>query len=154
MIETDAKSVYELNLDFEVIKHTGDIPFENIEDAREFISNYTHYEKYGFGRWAVIRISDDAFLGWCGLKFTPELNEYDIGYRLHKKYWGVGYATEAARACLEWGFQNIDTNVIIGRAMSKNIASYRVLEKIGLKYCETRTQGNDSLLIYKIRKGA
>lgn len=153
MVETDAQSVYELNRDPKVIKHTGDIPFKNTEDARKFLIDYNHYEKYGFGRWAVIRMTDQAFLGWCGLKYTPELNEYDIGYRFYKKYWGMGYATEAAQACIEWGFQNIDTDIIIGRTMPENIASFKVLEKVGLKYYETRLENNGQLLVYKIRKG-
>ena len=49
------------------------------------ISGIYHYEKYDFGRWAVIDKENDAFLGWCGLKFTPELAEYDIGFRFFKK---------------------------------------------------------------------
>lgn len=153
MIKIDAQSLYELNLDPDVIKYTGDVSFKNIEDAKAFLVGYNHYDKYGFGRWAVIRKSDNAFLGWCGLKFTPELKEYDIGFRLHKKYWGMGYATEAARSCIEWGFKNIETYEIVGRAMSANKASYHVLEKIGLKYDETRMEGNIELLIYRIRKG-
>jgi ribosomal-protein-alanine N-acetyltransferase len=51
----DAQLAYDLNLNPEVIKYTGDVPFKNIEEARSFIIDYDHYSKYGFGRWAVIR---------------------------------------------------------------------------------------------------
>jgi len=152
MMATDAQSLYKLNLDPDVIKYTGDVSFKNIEDAKAFLADYDHYDKYGCGRWAVIRKSDSAFLGWCGLKFTPELKEYDIGFRFHKKFWNMGYATEAASACIEWGFRNIETYEIVGRALSANKASYHVLEKIGLKFHETRIEGENELLIYKIRK--
>ena len=70
----DASSFYELNLDSEVIKYTGDKAFESVEQAMEFLSQYTHYAKYGYGRWAI-RDKEGNYLGWCGLKFSPELNE-------------------------------------------------------------------------------
>jgi len=59
----DAQLAYELNLDEEVIRYTGDGPFESVEEARDFLSKYDHYQKYGFGRWGVIRKSDNEFLG-------------------------------------------------------------------------------------------
>jgi RimJ/RimL family protein N-acetyltransferase len=61
----------------------------------------------------------DAYLGWCGLKFLDDLQETDIGYRFHKKYWGRGYATESAAACLKYGFEKLNLKKIIGRAMKK-----------------------------------
>lgn len=76
----DAKSFYLLNLDDDVIKYTGDKAFKNIESAKEFLQNYNNYKKYGFGRWAVISKENKQFLCWCGLKFSEELNEYDIGF--------------------------------------------------------------------------
>ena len=151
MILSDAKSAYELNLDPDVIKHTGDVSFKSIEEAKRFLIDYDHYKKYGFGRWAVVRKSDDEFLGWCGIKFIPELDEYDIGFRFFQKYWGMGYATEAAKASIYWAFQNIDTNEILGRAMPNNIASFKVLEKIGLKYVKTIIEKHGQLLIFSIR---
>lgn len=101
----DAENIYLLNLDSEVIQYTGDDAFESIESAEKFISSYNHYSKYDFGRWAVIGKNNHTFLGWCGLKYTPETDEYDIGFRFHKKYWNQGYATEAALACIALGFE-------------------------------------------------
>jgi RimJ/RimL family protein N-acetyltransferase len=94
----DAKSFYLLNLDPEVIKYTGDDSFINIEEAEKFLLNYDHCRKHGFGRWAVMRKTDNTFLGWCGLKYIEDIDEYDIGFRFFKKYWGYGYATESAKA--------------------------------------------------------
>ena len=61
--KSDAENLFLLNLDPEVIQFTGDISFENIPDAQRFLANYDHYEKYDFGRWAVIEKSSDEFLG-------------------------------------------------------------------------------------------
>lgn len=146
----DAENAYLLNLDPEVIQYTGDESFESVEKAREFLAGYDHYEKYGFGRWAVIRKEDDAFLGWCGLKYVAEHDEYDVGYRLFKKYWNQGYATEAAKACLEYGFESLGMKTIVGRVMHANVASIRVLEKIGLTYWKDFDFDGEEGMVFKI----
>jgi RimJ/RimL family protein N-acetyltransferase len=130
----DAESFYLLNNDPEVLQFTGDKPFADVAAARVFLEGYDQYQKYGVGRWAVIRKEDSVFLGWCGLKYTPETNEYDIGFRFFKCFWNQGYATEAAKACLDYGFTVLGLNVIIGRAMKENIASIKVLRKIGMTF--------------------
>jgi RimJ/RimL family protein N-acetyltransferase len=127
----DAKDLYLLNLNPDVLKFTGDKPFADIQESEKFILNYEHYRIYGFGRWAVINKLDQQFLGWCGLKYTPEFNEYDIGFRFFQAYWNMGYATESATACIKTGFSQFGMNRIIGRAMKENTASIRVLEKLG-----------------------
>ncbi|QEE48981.1 GNAT family N-acetyltransferase [Flavobacterium alkalisoli] len=135
----DAYYFYLLNEDTEVLQYTGDIPFENLEAAKQFLAEYDQYKRYGLGRWAVIRKDDNAFLGWCGLKYSSDKNEYDIGFRFFRHYWNMGYATEAAKKCIEVGFNKFRIPIIIGRVMKNNSSSIRVLEKIGL----TRTKDYD-----------
>ncbi len=128
----DAENFYLLNLDFEVVKYTGDVSFSSIAEAKSFLENYNQYKKFGYGRWAVIEKTTNDFLGWCGLKYLPDLDETDLGYRFFKKYWNQGYATETARACIDYGFTELHLSKIIGRSMKANISSIKVLEKIGL----------------------
>ena len=131
----DAPYFFELNEDPKVVQYTGDLPFASLEEARRFLQGYDQYEKYGYGRWPVLRkITVPTWIGWCGLKYIPELDETDIGFRFFRRYWGQGYATEAARACLDYGFRQLELQRIVGRAMKDNIASVRVLEKIGLEF--------------------
>ena len=132
----DAFNFFNLNADQDVIKYTGDPPFNNQQAAYEFLSNYqkNNYDKYNYGRWAVILTETKEWLGWCGLKYSAEKKETDIGYRFYKKYWGDGYATESAKACLDYGFQTLRINRIVGRAMKDNIGSINVLKKIGMQY--------------------
>jgi len=146
----DAETAYQLNSDPEVIKFTGDESFESIDDARNFLEKYDHYKKYGFGRWAVINKTNDEFLGWCGLKYTVEFDEFDIGFRLFKKNWNKGFTTEAAKACLDLGFSKFKMETIVGRAMKANIASIKVLEKIGLVYYKDYDFDGQAGVIYKI----
>jgi RimJ/RimL family protein N-acetyltransferase len=128
----DAKYFYDLNSDHQVIKYTGDIAFENIAEAKSFLENYNQYKLYGFGRWAVIDKSNGDFLGWCGLKYSSDLDEVDIGFRFFRKYWNQGFATETAKACIDYGFNHLQLKKIVGRAMEINLASVRVLERIGM----------------------
>lgn len=145
----DAENFYLLNEDKDVLKYTGDKRFKNIEEAAEFLKNYDQYKKYGFGRWAVISKHNNAFLGWCGLKFSPELNETDIGFRFFKKYWNKGYASEAAKACLKIGSEKFNQKSIIGRAMKQNKPSVRVLEKLGLVFHKSFSFDGQEGVIYK-----
>lgn len=130
----DALIAYELNADPQVIQYTGDEAFDDVATARQFLTQYDHYRRYGFGRWGVIRRDDEAFLGWCGLKYTAEEDEFDIGFRFFRSYWNQAYATETAKACLHLGFMQFNMPIIVGRVMAANRASIRVLEKIGLQY--------------------
>lgn len=152
MTVEDAENAYLLNLDPEVIQYTGDDSFESIEAVRQFLTNYRHYDQYDFGRWAVVAKDSDEFLGWCGLKYTPELDEYDIGFRFFKKHWNKGYATEAAQACLDLGFNHYKLTTIVGRARKDNIGSIRVLEKIGLNYVGDFDFDGNIGVIYAIKR--
>jgi len=152
MTSDDAEHAFRLNSDPEVVRHTGDGPFASVEAAREFLAAYQDYKLHGFGRWAVVRRSDSVWLGWCGLKRHAN-GDVDLGYRLLREYWGQGYATEAGRACLQLGFGRFELETIIGRVARENIASVRVLEKLGMRYWKTDVCEHDpAALIYRIER--
>lgn len=149
----DAESAYLLNLDPEVIRYTGDVAFSSIDEAENFLSAYDQYKKYDVGRLAVIDKTSNEFLGWCGLKFDEEVNEYDIGFRFFRRYWNQGFATETAYANLQFGFEMGKIETIVGRVMKENIASIKVLEKIGLKLVsEKKFDAHDGLLFQLSKK--
>lgn len=131
---SDAEKFYQLNLNPNVIRYTGNSAFKNTEEAFLFLENYQDYKQNGYGRWAVIEKSNDEFIGWCGLKYDKGLAETDIGFRFFETHWNKGYATESAKACITYGFQKLHLKRIIGRAMTENAASIKVLEKIGLTF--------------------
>jgi RimJ/RimL family protein N-acetyltransferase len=134
----DAELVYTLNSDPEVTRYTGD-PIRDIAQAREVIEQklIPQYVLQKMGRFAVLVKPTHEFIGWCGLKFRPERNEIDLGYRFMRSAWGKGYATEAARACLDHGFQTLEVRRVVGHSMPDNIASIRVLENCGMRFvCE------------------
>lgn len=149
----DAEQFYQLNLNPNVIKYTGNSAFANVGEAVSFLENYQDYKQNGYGRWAVIDKSNNEFLGWCGLKYDKDLDETDIGFRFFEQQWNKGYATESAKACLEYGLDVLDLQAIVGRAMQENKASVKVLEKIGLAFEKTFDfDPNHKGVIYKINK--
>ncbi|MCX8532385.1 GNAT family N-acetyltransferase [Chryseobacterium luquanense] len=148
---SDAKIFYELNLNPNVIKYTGNSAFKDIDEAKDFLKNYSDYQRNGYGRWAVIDKSTNQFLGWCGLKYDENLNETDIGFRFFEHFWNLGFATESAKACIDYGFNELNLNTIVGRAMKENTASIKVLEKIGLSYEKNFDFDGKDGVIYRIK---
>lgn len=148
-LPSDAIGMYTLNADPEVIQYTGDVPFSSIQDAQVFIDSYDHYDQHGYGRWTCL-LRDQTYIGWCGLKYHQS-QPVDIGFRFLREYWGQGYATEAARASLEYGFTSLDLTEIMGRADQDNLASVRVLQKIGMTFWKVGSTGHISnAVFYKI----
>ena len=129
----DAENMFLLNQDPEVIRYTGDSAFQSIEDAGQFIARYRNYESHGYGRYSVFTNDQNEYVGWCGLNFNEDTRETDVGFRLLKNQWGKGYATEAAVACIGFGFE-LGLKKIIGRSAKENRASVRVLNKIGMQF--------------------
>ena len=131
----DAELIWQLNLDPEVTRFTHD-PISNIDHAKEVLEKtiLPQYALYNHGRWAVHIKNDLQFIGWCGLIFRSELNEIDLGYRFMKAFWGQGFATEAAFASIQYGFEQPHLQRIVGRVEPGNIGSIKVLENCGMKY--------------------
>lgn len=145
--ENDAQIIYELNLDPEVIKFTHDA-ITDLDHAKTILREVIlpQYALNNFGRWAVHLRHNLKFIGWCGLKYRAGRNEVDLGYRFMKKYWGNGYATEAAFSCIKYGFEKLNLPVITGRSEPGNFASINVLEKSGMVF-----ENFDIMDGYKVR---
>ncbi len=98
----------------------------------------SHWETHNFGWWAVEPRadgqSDHTLIGWNGLQYLPETQEVEVGYLLSKAYWRQGLTTEAGRASLTYGFETLGLKTIIAVVHPENIASQRVIEKLGLTY--------------------
>lgn len=153
LIPGDAMHFFSLNADPEVLRYTGDEPFASVAAAETFLWNYPDYQRNGFGRWAVLDREAGEFLGWCGPKRNEE-GLVDLGFRFYRKYWGKGYATEAARASVAYGFEQLGISEIIGRAAIDNRASIRVLEKVGMKFWkEDRCEGIERAVYYRVKRG-
>lgn len=104
------------------------------EAERSLESILGHWRKHGFGIWAVTDKEEGSILGRCGLNSITETSGVEVDFVIARRFWGKGYATEAARAALAFGFNILELDRIIGLAKPDNIASRRVIEKIGMRY--------------------
>lgn len=132
-----------------------DIPFSTDEAKSKWWieRQLTRYKENRFGLQAIIHKQTGDFVGQCGLLIqeVDGKEEIEIGYDIFKKYWGQGYASEAAKMFIEYAFQNNLTNSIIAIINSKNVRAQRVAEKVGLTM-ENETQWSDiNVKIFRVR---
>lgn len=99
--------------------------------VRRFVD---HWQARGFGVWAVRDRASGAFLGQCGLNTIDDTGEVEALWALARPAWGRGLATEAAGAALEWAFATAALPAVIAIAAPENIASQRVMQKVGMRY--------------------
>lgn len=138
--EQDEDALFELDSDPEVHNYLGNKPIQNKEQIRLVIAFIRQqYEDNGIGRWAVEDKSTGQFIGWAGLKFfRDEVNGhsdfYELGYRFMKKHWGKGYATESAKASVDYGFSELKLKEIFAMTDINNQASKKVLIKTGFEH--------------------
>jgi [ribosomal protein S5]-alanine N-acetyltransferase len=131
--ETDADALFALHSSAHVLRYWDSPPWTDPARAQRFLAVCRQVADEGTGaRLAMDRVSDGAFLGWCGLsRWNPDYRSASLGYCLDAAAWGQGYATEAARALLQWAFDTLDLNRVQAETDTRNGASARVLEKLG-----------------------
>jgi RimJ/RimL family protein N-acetyltransferase len=107
------------------------------EQSEQQVSEFVrHWEERGLGLWAVEEKSSGAFIGFIGLLYHEDWSEgehrTEVGWRLARPFWGRGLATEGAMASLRYGFEELSLDCIISIAVPENLASRRVMEKLGM----------------------
>lgn len=147
----DADAIFSMRRDADIMR------FIREPQSREETVNWlklvsSHWEDEKIGFCAVVEKSSDKIIGWCGLWRLKETSEPEVGYAIAKEFWGKGYATEAARRFLEYGFNELNFNEIVAVARPENIASRRVMEKLGMRYDYTGEFYEKRLVHYSIKK--
>ena len=118
-------------------------PLDRSESDALFGRIVEHFDRHGFGLWAVEAPGVADFIGFVGLSvptfrahFTPCV---EVGWRLAYEYWGRGYATEGARAAVTFGFDKLGLDEIVSFTVPANVRSRRVMERLGI----TRSAADD-----------
>lgn len=123
------------------------------EESEKSLRNILdHWNKFGFGIWAITDKANNVLLGRCGLNTITETSEVEIDFVIAPDYWRKGYATEAAEAVLKYGFENLKLNRVIALAKPENTASRRVIEKIGMQYVKEAQYWGITCAYYAISK--
>jgi len=138
-VPEDVVPLAEINADPEVMKYIGNGRVHSFGETAEGIARAVReWDKRGYGMVSVDRRDTGEFIGWVALTeplFLPEvLPAIEIGWRLARRHWGQGFATEAARAVLRFGFESCGFDPILSIRQVGNDASRRVMEKLGLHF--------------------
>lgn len=133
----DAADVYEYASDRLVAKHVFWAPHASLNATMEFLDRHIKAAQNGeLSSWAVEHRADRKMIGTCGFAWwRPEHGKAEIAYAVSRKYWNQGLASEAAAACIDYGFGTMGLNRIEARCMPENTASERVMQKCGMR-CE------------------
>lgn len=142
--EDDLHLLYSLHSDPEIMSFIGKGARSKEETMQHLLNIINHQNKYGYSSWLVHERKTGDFVGRIGLvhvgtiitiqQDTTTEKPVEIGYVVSRAHWGKGYATEVAYACLEWGFSNTDLQEIVAKTNVDNLASQRILQKIGMTF--------------------
>ena len=133
--DADADGLFALHSSAYVLRYWDAPPWVDRGRAERFITACRQLAEEGSGvRLAVERASDGTFIGWCSLnRWNPDHRSASLGYCFDDAAWGQGYATEAAGVLLRWAFDTLDLNRVQAETDTRNVASARVLEKLGFQ---------------------
>jgi RimJ/RimL family protein N-acetyltransferase len=138
--ESDLQPMFEINQDPKVMGYFPSL--QDLQTTKNFIAKISkHYDKYGYSLYVVELKATGEMIGFVGLLHrtkaefdAPFMPATEIGWRLSSKHWNKGYATEAARAVLEYGFTQLGLDEIVSFTVVNNKPSRRVMEKIGFHH--------------------
>jgi ribosomal-protein-alanine N-acetyltransferase len=151
----DAPHLQALYSSPEVLRYLPPFPPISLEQAARAIERRVKMEaELGYAPFMIVRKDGDEFIGSGGVVPVKETSDVEIAYHFLPSAWGKGYATEAATAILAFGFENARLNEIIGLAYPDNVASWRVLEKVGMRFVGTANYyGIEGLKKYLASRG-
>ena len=135
---SDFDNLLALRTDADVMQYIGNGSVQTREQVKEFLDNAKPYlDKYGLAFYSVFEKDTGNFVGQAGLfhlGFNVNQPEIELAYRLHKKFWHQGYATEIAKSLIEYGFSKLSLQKIIAIVHPENERSRKIMQKIGMTY--------------------
>jgi RimJ/RimL family protein N-acetyltransferase len=154
--QDDLDGLSRIYADADVMRYLSGHPLTREETAGWLNYFLAGWADYGFGWWAVVLKESGELIGHCGLQFIHVTPEVEVTYGLAKAYWRMGLASEAARACLRYGFERLKLDRIYALADPGNIGSHRVMQRVGMKYDKTEYYKDDlyegDLIYYAISR--
>lgn len=134
-----------------VAKSLSPTGFLTLEQTAHLLSRrLDHWQKHGFGVWALVHQQNQQLMGHCGLHYLGNTSEVELTYAINPFYWGQGFATEAAKAVLQWGFDTLRLKQIVAVTAPDNVASRRVMQKLGMKYEKNIQYGGAEVVYYTV----
>jgi len=147
----DVDEIHRIWIDPGVRKFLWDDEAIPREQAASVIADsHAHFESTGYGLWAVRQKGEEPILGFCGYWFFHDPPELELLYGIATEEWGGGLATEAARAMIRYGFEELGLPRIQASTDAQNLASVRVMEKCGMTFVRRETTNGLDTIYYAI----
>ena len=146
----DVEALFEICRDAEVMLHIGmGKPYQIVDDAYSFLNWAVSYQEDNeFCRWAIMEKASQRIIGSCGFARLENGGEIELGYLIARQMWGKGYATEAAAACLKYGFEELGFSAVVALTDPEHAASQRIVEKLGFICRGIENDGGESNAVY------
>lgn len=149
----DLDALSHITGDAEVMKYLGTSgPRTREKTSNTIDAILRHWNQHGFGIWALDHLADRRLIGWCGLQMLEKTPEVEVAYLLAQAYWNQGLASEAASAAIEYGLNELKLDRIVAIARPENVGSYRVMEKVGMRYERDAHFYNVDVVYYAIER--
>jgi RimJ/RimL family protein N-acetyltransferase len=151
----DAALLHTMYRDPTTLEYIASDPPRAIEDTLAGIARRNaHQEQYGFALWSVVERASGSVVGECGLQMLEGGPDVELGYKLARGARGRGYATEASSAWIERGFGEIGLDRIVAVAWPDNVASRRVMEKVGMTLVGPGRHYGHETVLYELTPAA
>ena len=150
----DTEAVHAYRRDPEVMRFAGG-PDRTLEDTRRTIEAYCRHQRmYGFSKWAVLMKGTGELVGDSGLLAMNDVPEFELGYRLAKRFWSLGLATECGQAWLRAAFHRLDLERVLAYCDERHEASIRVMRKLGMEFDRMARIGGVDCCVHRIERGS
>jgi RimJ/RimL family protein N-acetyltransferase len=147
--DDDLDTVARWNADALFMRHMGRPPMTRAESAAASRRHEAHWDEHGFGLFAVDDRATGTLVGRAGVQYHRAWpQDPEVGWSFDPAWWGRGLATEAGAACVGWAFGELDLSRVVSITVEDNLASRRVMEKLGFHLLETRDDDQLALTLW------
>lgn len=150
--ERDFEEYAAIHMDPEVTKFTARVEFSRMDAWRHLAMIAGHWHLRGFGMWGVEELETSRLVGRVGFHEPDGWPAFELGWTIGRVWWGRGYATEAAKRCLEYAFGDMQREHVISLIDPENVNSIRVAERLGETLEGEAEVGGHRVLIYGISR--
>lgn len=148
----DLNELIEMRVNKDVMKHIGGQRMQNPKAIEERLKFYISCYEKNIGHHAIIWKATGEMIGWSGLQPLENSGEIEVGYGMKKEFWGKGIGFETALAWLKYGFEKLGLERIVAVAVPENTGSWKIMEKLGMKYEKTEEHYGMDCVFYAISK--
>ena len=147
---SDLDHIYSLGSDPEVMRYITYGRTQTYSEAKVDLRRRIRQSGNGLGYWITETLESGDFVGWMALKPLDDTENVELGYRFLRTHWNKGYATEAGEVLLQFAFSNLELPKVVSIALADNVASTRVMEKLGLAFDHRGRYYDTECVFYQI----